>query len=446
MWASETAPDLFADAPQVPDAGEAAAPLAARVPPEFPALADALIAHSDAGRYALAYRLLWRLTHGEPRLLEHETDADVLRARSLEKAVRRDLHKMKAFVRFREVRDDDGEPAYLAWFEPDHYIVERVAPFFVRRFTAMRWSILTPYRCAHWDGETLRFSDGARRADAPDDDAHEHYWRTYYASIFNPARLKTRAMVKEMPVRYWKNLPEAQLIPGLVRDANLLAQDMIRRAPTTPRRRIAAPAPAATPQADSLDALRAQARQCRRCPLWEPATQTVFGQGPSRAELMLVGEQPGDREDLAGTPFVGPAGQLLDRALRDAGLDREALYVTNVVKHFKFEPRGKQRLHKRADGDEQAACRPWLEQEIALVRPRLIVCLGALAAQNLIDARFRLLAERGQWRDGPAGTRIMATVHPSYLLRLPDTHAREQALAAFTADLKRAADALHGLR
>lgn len=441
-WSEGGAASLFgADAPVA--GGKAPA---FTVPAPFLALIEALICHRDPQRYALAYRLLWRLLHGERQLLQLVTDPDVLRARQAEKNVRRDSHKMKAFVRFREVRAEDGEPVFVAWFEPEHYIVERVAPFFVRRFTGMRWSMLTPYRSAHWDGTTLHYGPGATKADAPSEDVLEDYWRTYYASIFNPARLKVQAMKSEMPMKYWKNLPEAALIPELIRTAEARTLAMVEAEATVPKKRIAAPVQTAEPTAaGSLAELKAQAKDCRACPLWQPATQTVFGDGPARARLMIVGEQPGDQEDLVGKPFVGPAGKLLDRALADAGLDRAAAYVTNAVKHFKFEQRGKIRLHSPPNRGEQRACHPWLEAEIARVAPRLILCLGATAAKALIAPDFALTAERGRWFEGPDGTRVLATVHPSYLLRQRDAETRERKYAAFVADLRLVAAALRDL-
>ncbi|HKY90964.1 MAG TPA: UdgX family uracil-DNA binding protein [Nevskiaceae bacterium] len=192
----------------------------------------------------------------------------------------------------------------------------------------------------------------------------------------------------------------------------------------------------------SLASLREQARDCRNCDLWRNATQTVFGRGPAHARVMLVGEQPGDREDIAGRPFVGPAGKLLDRALAEAGLERKAVYVTNAVKHFKFEPRGKFRLHKRANAEEQRACRPWLMAELDRVKPAIVVCMGAMASSSLLGRTFRLLKERGQWRELEDGTRAIATVHPSYLLRLPDEDARRRGFDAFVADLRVVAEAL----
>jgi DNA polymerase len=178
---------------------------------------------------------------------------------------------------------------------------------------------------------------------------------------------------------------------------------------------------------------------CRNCDLWKTATQAVFGEGPRRAALMLIGEQPGNDEDLAGHPFVGPAGRLLDEALAQAGIDRKLIYVTNVVKHFKWEPRGKRRIHKKPRHSEIVACRPWLDIEIAAVQPRVIVCLGATAAQSLLGADVKVSEQRGRWLMSPLAPHVMATVHPSSILRAPDRRARAAALRQFIIDLTKAA-------
>lgn len=199
---------------------------------------------------------------------------------------------------------------------------------------------------------------------------------------------------------------------------------------------------APVPATKRLDRLRAAARTCRACDLWERGTQTVFGEGPRSARLMLVGEQPGDREDLAGTPFVGPAGEMLDRALADAGIERRATYVTNVVKHFKWVPRGKRRIHQKPNKAEIGACRPWLEAELAAVAPGAIVCLGATAAQALIGGSFRVTREHGELLPSAFGPPIAATIHPSAILRAPDEAARRTAYAGFVADLRAIAAAI----
>ncbi|WP_439448102.1 UdgX family uracil-DNA binding protein [Stenotrophomonas sp. ATs4] len=424
------------DAPGVQQAPRPADASVPSVPRDFLELAATCLCHREPQRLALLYRLLWRIAHGERSVLSNPADADVLRATALAHAVRRDTHKMKAFVRFREVPGQAD--AFIAWFEPDHNIVERVAPFFARRFTGMRWAILTPGCSVHWDGQALAFGPGGRREDAPAEDARESLWQTYYANIFNPARLNTRMMLQEMPARYWRNLPEAQLLPGLVRDAADRVQEMHDRPAQAPQRKIPQ-RPAAGVVEDgpgSLEALRRQAAGCRQCPLWEPATQVVFGQGPANARVMVMGEQPGDTEDLCGRPFAGPAGQLLDRALAELGIDRATLYLTNAVKHFHHERRGKVRLHKRPESRHVHACRPWLVGEIARVRPPVIVCLGATAATALFGSGFNLLRDRGRWHVLEDGTRGYATVHPAWVLRQKDETRREEAYRLFRDDLR----------
>ena len=189
----------------------------------------------------------------------------------------------------------------------------------------------------------------------------------------------------------------------------------------------------------TIAALAEEAAHCTRCDLYKNATQTVFGAGPSDARIMMVGEQPGDQEDLAGEPFVGPAGKLLDRALMEAGIDRAEVYVTNAVKHFKFEPRGKRRIHKKPERPEIEACKWWLEREIAVARPELIVALGATAGQALFGRAVKVMSERGRISEDPRGFRILLTVHPSFLLRLPNAEAKAREFAAFVADLAQAA-------
>ena len=209
---------------------------------------------------------------------------------------------------------------------------------------------------------------------------------------------------------------------------------MVRASDDTARRFI--------PSRASLAGLRKAARGCTACPLYKIGTQTVFGEGPGTARLMLIGEQPGDIEDQTGRPFVGPAGKLLDRALADAGLDRAQVYVTNVVKHFKWVQRGKRRIHKRPGSLEIVACRPWLEAEIALTEPQVIVCLGATASQALLGRSFRLTQERGRFVPSPLAPFVTATVHPSALLRQPDAESRRREYAAFVKDLRLAAAAI----
>jgi DNA polymerase len=199
--------------------------------------------------------------------------------------------------------------------------------------------------------------------------------------------------------------------------------------------------PAPVPETSSLIMLEKAARTCTACHLYKHATQTVFGEGPKGATFMLLGEQPGDQEDLAGKPFVGPAGKLLDRALEEAGIKRDEVYVTNTVKHFKWEARGKRRIHQKPNSREIAACRPWLEAELRVVKPRLLVCLGATAAQSILGPAFRVTRDRGKVFESELAPRVLATVHPSSLLRQPDEESRKREYAHFVADLRAALEA-----
>ena len=401
-----------------------------RVPRAFISLADEIAAHRDPERWVVLYRLLWRLTHGEAHLLQLETDDDIVRATLMAKAVSRDVHKMKAFVRFRVVREADGVEHYIAWHRPDHFIVPRVAPFFVERFYAMRWTILTPDASALWRDARLSFGPGAAREAAPRDDALEDLWRDYYASIYNPARTNLALMQQHVPKKHWATLPELRDFRTLIQSAQPRVVDMITH--TTKEKRSAAPFVPAQPNHPSL---RAAAAVCQGCDLYKNATQTVFGQGPISARIMCVGEQPGDQEDLTGTPFVGPAGQVLARALAEAGIARESIYLTNAVKHFKWTARGKRRLHQKPNVSEVKGCLPWLEAELALVQPRVLVCLGATAAQAVLGQHVQVNALRGQRVHTARAPFCVVTFHPSAVLRAEDGPA---VYAALVEDLRTA--------
>ena len=418
--------------PHVPDFGDRLLDKLS-VKPEFMEMAKAVVCHRDPERFSLLYRLLVR-SQDDRDLVRHAADPDVHRAETLHKAIRRDAHKMHAFVRFRKVEREDGDAGpygdleqFVAWFEPDHFIVRRESGFFTRRFANMIWSILTPYECMHWDGKALEFTPGVDKSAAPTGDSLEEYWRTYYASIFNPARLKIAAMRSEMPKKYWHNLPEAEVIPQLVREAQTRETEMIRKEGSVPRpsmmahREIVLKESAPDPDdiAD-IPTLKRGLEGCRNCALWKPATQAVPGHGNADARVMFVGEAPGDQEDLAGEPFVGPAGRLFDDVLHEVGIDRDDTYVTNAVKHFKYEPRGRRRLHKTPSDGEIDACQFWLMKEIELVRPDVIVAMGNSAYRGLTGQKGKVMSMRGKpMVFGNQGQMIM-TVHPSYVLRVPD--------------------------
>jgi probable DNA metabolism protein len=393
------------------------------VPRPFLQLAEMAICHSDPERFSLLYALLLRLRTA-PRAIEDAADPLVRRVEAMAKAVRRDIHKMHAFVRFREIEEPGGGARFVAWFEPEHHIVRAAAGFFVSRFANMAWSILTPELSLHWDCETLREGPGANRRDAPAGDPAEAMWKTYYAAIFNPARLMVGAMLKEMPKKYWKNMPETALVRELVAGARAREVEMVERSAGQVGGNLRT----------AWESVRAEAKGCTRCPLYKCGTQTVFGEGPLDARIMFVGEQPGDQEDLAGKPFIGPAGQLFDKALGEAGVDRAQTYVTNAVKHFKFERRGKRRIHQKPDGPEIMACRWWLEQERSLIRPPIVVALGATAARSVFERVVTISSLRGKPHKLSEGGEAWVTVHPSFLLRVRDD--REAEYAKFVEDLR----------
>ncbi len=400
-----------------------------RASQRFLNLARSAALHSDPARFGLLYRVLWRLQRNS-RLMEDKADPEVRRIEELAKSVRRDAHKMHAFVRFREVEEENGTPHFVAWFEPDYHIVRAEAGFFIRRFANMRWSILTPRGSIHWDGEVMHEGPPARREDAPGDDPIEDLWRSYYASIFNPARLKVGAMLSEMPKKYWKNLPEAELIPQLIANAQAREAAMV-----------AAGARAERARPGSLAEVVRGMAACRGCPIADCGTRAVAGEGPQTPALMILGEQPGDQEDVAGRPFVGPAGQLLDEYLQAAGIDRGAAYITNAVKHFKFTWKGKHRLHQSPTAKEIDTCRWWLEAERAIIRPRIVLALGASAARSLLGRTVSVNRERGRAIPLDDGAELWVTVHPSYLLRL-EGEARAEQARLFAADLTRVRERL----
>ncbi len=428
-WSTGNASDLFGEC----------APSATKVPPftvpaTFVDLARDVLHHRDPQRFALLYLLLWRILHEDRMLLSIFSDPLVYKLRQMQKAVSRDLHKMTAFLRFRSVEDADGE-RFIAWFEPQHLILGPASEFFVKRFANMRWSILTPDGALHWDTNRLTTGPGVTKAQAPQDDSIEDWWKSYYRSTFNPARANPSMMRSEMPVRYWKNLPEATLIPGLLADARRRTETMVEAAPTAPRKAAAPRLAPAAPQAGTLAGLKAEAQACQRCPLFCHATQTVFGEGLQDARVVFVGEQPGDQEDLGGRPFIGPAGRLFDKALAEADVARDAVYVTNAVKHFKFMPRGKKRIHQKPNDREIDHCRWWLDRELSLIRPRLIVGLGATAMKALTGKTVKITTMRGRPVTLRDGFTVLPTVHPSYLLRLPDAATQAAEYRRFVADL-----------
>lgn len=434
---------LFASAPLPDDPG----PLQVLVPQGFVKLAGSVIWHSDPERFALLYRGLWRISLHDGSPL---SQADPLgrRLNLLAKNVGRDIHKMHAFVRFCECPADGPRRRFAAWFEPEHNTLEPGAAFFAKRFGDMDWMIATPRLTADFQNGKLTFGPGAPRPDLPED-ASEGLWATYFANIFNPARIKLAAMRSEMPKKYWNNLPETRLIPEMLKDAEARVQRMREAGASQARLGAAAISTryrAAMPQVpdmndgvpETLDKAREAALHCRRCALCEAATQTVWGSGAVDAALMIVGEQPGDQEDLTGRPFVGPAGQVLHQAMAAAEFDVDKVWLTNAVKHFKFTPHGKRRLHATPNRTEVDHCRWWLGLELAFIRPKVTLALGASAAFGLTGDAAPLASRRGTVEAGLHEGPVLISWHPAYILRLTDPILQNRAREELTADLRAA--------
>ena len=432
-WSDWRSPSLFATSMSAPTAALAPAPT---IPRELLALLELLSCYRDPARWDLMYRLTWRVVYENRALLQHEADREVRTARLWAKAVSQDVHKMHAFVRFHETHADDGI-RYLAWFEPSHQILRYAVPFFEKRFGNMHWMIATPDGAAVWDGTRTELIDSPGRAAIPREDSTHDLWRTYYRRICNVARINPRLMQREMPQRYWRHLPEAPEIHALLREQPLTLHKTLN-VTAAATEDLQVPRAIAT-ELDRIAPVADSPLTCQRCDLWRRATQAVAGEGPKDARLMLVGEQPGDEEDIRGRPFVGPAGHILNGALEKAGIARSGIFVTNAVKHFKWEPRGKRRLHMKPQAREIHTCAVWLEREIAQVSPAVIVALGATALRALTGSSSTIEAARQTDFRTAGGATVIATYHPSAVLRAPDDR-REQILGALIEDLERAAD------
>ncbi|HEX8925340.1 MAG TPA: UdgX family uracil-DNA binding protein [Terriglobales bacterium] len=396
------------------------------VPRSFVELARIVSSHSDPARWHLLYSVLWRVTHGERNLLSVHIDDQVLRLNRMRQEVARDVHHMHAFVRFRRV-ERDGDEWFIAWYKPDHPILRLAAPFFAERFAAMKWAILTPGESVYWNGESLQFGGGVPRSSAPGADELESLWSAYYRTTFNPARMNLDLMRQELPVRFWENLPEVQHLSTVVSEAPERLARM--------QKQQSASALSLVPRTQDLMVLQQAAASCDACPLHCNATQTVFGEGPASARVVLVGEQPGDLEDELGRPFVGPAGEVLNRALAEAGVLRADVYLTNAVKHFKFAREGKRRIHQTPRMSEIIACKPWLEAELEAIRPMAIVLMGATAAKSLLGGTVKVTQEAGKVLRTRFAEHTIISVHPSFVLRSVDASQSRAAYERLVADL-----------
>lgn len=370
------------------------------------------------------HRIVARMADGDRGLLSDSLDPDVVALGRFEKAVRRDAHKMHAFVRFRRVADERARAGerFVAWYRPSHRIVAREARFFRERFPSMDWSILTPDACVHWDGNRVAVTPGLHRSAAPKDDDWEALWCDYYASIFNPARVKLDAMQAEMPKKFWDTLPETAQMESLLADVPRRLEKMRQSS-----RRTADSAAAFVPDGADLAQLARAVSHCEGCELCANGTRAVPGLGVNDARVALLGEQPGDLEERRGEPFVGPAGEELETALRQAGVERGALYVTNAVKHFRYEERGKRRIHRRPTVEHVSRCQPWIDAEFAALRPAALVCLGVTAGRAVFGPTHR--APDPETPPKPRSSRYapatFCTFHPAAILRAPDEARRD---------------------
>ena len=451
FWNYHSAPNLF-DSEPATQPSEKYSPAQQSheflVPKQFINLAKNVICHESKGSAALLYRLLYRLQQ-DKTLLEKIYDIDTATALSRQKAVSHDIHQMHAFLRFKEIcnlDNDNFRRCFTAWYEPQHFIIAEAIPFFCRRFSDMDWQILTPKGSAFYFNKRLFFGEPIFKKPQNKDEIEE-LWKTYFASIFNPARLKVKTMQSHMPKKYWSNLPEAEIIDSLIGDAETRIETMEGQPVLQPplfHSRLSEKHAQNSVQTnfrsgtipETSDILNNSIRSCKRCPLHCSATQAVCGEGPENASLMIVGEQPGDREDLVGRPFVGPAGQVFDRAARRVGLKREEVYITNAVKHFKYELKGRKRLHKRADRSEVEHCRWWLMKEIDIVKPKLIVAMGKTALFSLTDLNEPLSGLVGKVIETEEKIPVLVTFHPSYLLRIKSEELKKQETARFEQSLQ----------
>jgi DNA polymerase len=312
---------------------------------------------------------------------------------------------MRTLIRYLAVPGDPGGRR-LGWYAPAHFVLPANAQAIARAFPQLVWSIATPDGSAHWDGTRLLFGAGLRHAG--DDETLLAWWQAHQVAILDNATEGT-------------SIPEAESLDEAPRppDRPALGPVVLRSAPDT-----------------ALVTAARDAWSCQRCPLYAPATQPVFGEGPAEASVMFVGEQPGDQEDTIGRPFVGPAGQMMDRAMEEAGLDRRLIYLTNSVKHFKFTPRGKRRIHQTPEAPEIRACGFWLDVERVNVKPVLLVLMGGTAARAVMGRAVTITRERGRPIRMADGQTVFITVHPSYLLRLPDAASKAREYAAFVDDLR----------
>ncbi len=402
-------------------------PAQLKVPRDFLCIARRVAHHRRESRCALLYRLLWRLLHGEAHVLRVAADADVAELLRLDAAVRRSSHKTKAFVRFRQVNTDDDETHFVAWHQPEHPVLPLVASFFAKRFSDMRWSILTPDASLHFDGRRWQLGPGQPRHAAPTSDVLESLWRDYYCAIFNPTRVMVRAMQSEMPKRHWPTLPETVEIPRLLAEAQQQVDEMIAMQKTMP-----SPAPLLRQPLRALSDVQQQLRQCRACGCCSQSKPSVLGCGSDHPSLVVLGDVPHADDHRAGHAFAGRHGALLEDALQVAAIEREHVYMTHAFKHMGSDS------GKRPRASQQGACRNWLIAELEQLKPKVVLCLGLHAARVLLGAHLNLRQPRGQVFKTPWAAAAMVTCHPRKLQDPQNSNQAKQCWDTLVGDLKRA--------
>jgi probable DNA metabolism protein len=453
-WGSpQTGGDLFSSAPPTVEPPHNSSDIPPQIQPDAPprhappniprSLMDMLQSAACCrvpDRWAFLYRVIWRWQQGQHDV-QSPADEDGARLNAMVKAVRREEHDMHAYIRFRERPAEAGPPRFVAWYEPQHDVLPQVAQHFISRMGKVSWMIATPEASVLWDGQTLHNTGPLVKNSEDLEDTGEALWLTYYRSVFNPARLNQSVMQQHIPSHRWKNLPEGKIVTHMISEAAMGARKVGQFQAVGQRKGTTIPIAPEDAQPERQQPSKLD--ECRRCELWQFATQAVGGEGPKKARIMFVGEQPGDQEDLAGQPFVGPAGKLLDRVCEAAGVDRDTIYVTNAVKHFKWEPRGKRRIHKTPAQKEIEACHYWLDKELAHVQPDVIVALGATALKSVMrsanvtlkNSMGKPVVHEGRW--------VVTTYHPSYVLRVPGEDAKHEAFQTMVASLKLAQDLLN---
>ena len=393
------------------------------LPREFIETAMSVSAYRNDSTWDLLYRIAWRLLYENRNLLQITIDSEVRELMARRHSVGRDIHKMHAFVRFREIKNGE-DSIFMAWHRPDHRILRLAIPFFKDRFNGMNWVIMTEDESVSWDKKELSFLPGIGKVELPPDEK-EDLWKNYYSAIFNPARVKVKMMKKEMAVRYWDTLPETQLISSLLDDAENRVKKFEEANPRViPIKSVS-----------SLSEIKEAMRKCQSCGICARSHGPVSGIGPIDAKLAFIGEQPGDQEDLRQVPFIGPAGQELARALAAVQIERNDIYLTNAVKGFKWVKGSIEREHRTADSKEISACRPWLQNELGIIKPKILVCLGRIAAQSVIGKLIKLEDVRGQFFATPMSDKTIVLPHPASILRIKDPQEQEISRQRFLSEM-----------